>query len=299
MRRSAAYGARAPCKPSMPNEKVAAPVPACAAWPPVPTLANLRTKAPLDDLCSTAAPSPAFTAASPPCSPGSPKSESHLLSSDVDGFALPDAEGSGGGGAAVGGFVLTGGSTLRSLLTELVRVEAQRGAAQASAPPPLAPGLEDCPSAALARANPLPLWCTTAMLRNIPNKYTRDMLAVRLHEDGFQFDLDFLYMPVDFKHKCNMGYAFMNFRTPEACARFAAMYHLADSRQKLPGFRSGKVCEVSPAHCQGREENVLRLVGSPVMAQLIDIEKPEWLPVVFDAYGRCFPVCRQSVGCRA
>lgn len=147
------------------------------------------------------------------------------------------------------------------------------------------------PSPTLTR---LPSWCTTAMLRNIPNKYTRDMLTARLHEDGFKYDLDFLYMPVDFKHKCNMGYAFVNFRSPEACARFAAEYHTADSRKKLPGFRSGKVCEVTAARCQGREENVMRLLGSPVMLQLLEMDKPEWLPVVFTIHGECSVVCRPS-----
>jgi len=128
------------------------------------------------------------------------------------------------------------------------------------------------------------------MLRNIPNKYTRDMLLDRLDKDGFKHDIDFAYMPVDFKHKCNMGYAFLNFRSEEACTRFAAQYHLADSRLKLPGFNSSKVCEVSAANCQGRDENVMRLLRSPVMTQLLTLGEADWLPALINEDGALKPL---------
>lgn len=145
----------------------------------------------------------------------------------------------------------------------------------------------------IAEAGPpckLPANCTTVMLRNIPNKYTQDMVVDRIHMDGFKGDLDFIYLPVDFKHKCNVGYVFVNFRSTEACERFANMYHRARTSYKLPGFRSKKICEVSPARHQGCEENVRRLQHSPVMVQLA--ERPEWLPRVFDERGSMldFPV---------
>lgn len=136
----------------------------------------------------------------------------------------------------------------------------------------------------------LPAGCTTVMLRNIPNKYSREKLAAQLHEDGFSGDMDFLYLPIDFRNKCNVGYAFVSFRTAEACTRFAASYHLRNAVDKLPGFKSKKVCEVSEARCQGREENVRRLQSSSVMQQLAG--KPEWLPALFDEQGQQqeFPV---------
>mmetsp|Transcript_60973 Transcript_60973/g.132231 ORF Transcript_60973/g.132231 Transcript_60973/m.132231 type:complete len:351 (+) Transcript_60973:109-1161(+) len=136
----------------------------------------------------------------------------------------------------------------------------------------------------------LPEGTTTVMLRNIPNKYTQEMLMEKLNTGGFRGDIDFIYLPIDFKNKCNVGYTFLNFRTEAACMRFAAEYHNADSSKKLPGFKSKKVCEVSPARCQGREENVRRLQGSPVMAELVG--KPEWLPMVFNEQGESegFPV---------
>merc|ERR1719199_1818495 len=73
------------------------------------------------------------------------------------------------------------------------------------------------PSGLLAMHHPHvpPQSYTTVMLRNIPNKYTRDMLVEQLKwQLAGQFD--FLYLPTDFRNKCNVGYAFINFCTQEA-----------------------------------------------------------------------------------
>lgn len=126
--------------------------------------------------------------------------------------------------------------------------------------------------------------CTTVMLRNIPNKYNRDKLSAQLRTAGYGLEVDFIYMPIDFRNKCNVGYAFLNFRTHAACTRFAAEFHGQNSADKLPGFRSKKVCEVSEARYQGRQENVHRLQASQVMAELAG--KPDWMPLLFDAEGK-------------
>jgi hypothetical protein len=130
----------------------------------------------------------------------------------------------------------------------------------------------------------LPRGTTTAMLRNIPNKYTQLGLVSRLYEGGYRGLLDFIYLPIDFKNKCNVGYAFVNFRTAEACARFANEYHGSNSRDKLPGYNSKKICEVSAARYQGCDENVRRLQISSVMPELM--ATPEWLPKLFDEAGK-------------
>jgi len=130
---------------------------------------------------------------------------------------------------------------------------------------------------------------TTVMLRNIPNKYTREMLVKQLNVE-FNGQFDFMYLPIDFRNKCNVGYGFINFRTPEVCESFVSKFHGVDVRKCLPGLNSKKIVEVTPARVQGRSENVRRLRNSPVMNQLQ--EHPEWMPLLFDkdGYEEIFPL---------
>jgi hypothetical protein len=51
---------------------------------------------------------------------------------------------------------------------------------------------------------------TTIMIKNIPNKYSQSML-LDLIDKQHRMHYDFFYLPIDFKNKCNMGYAFINF----------------------------------------------------------------------------------------
>lgn len=127
---------------------------------------------------------------------------------------------------------------------------------------------------------------TTVMLRNIPNKYTRDMLVKQLQAE-LKGQFDFLYLPIDFKNRCNVGYCFINFRTIEVRERFVEAFDGVEVRKCLPGLNSKKVAEVAPARVHGLDDNVKRLRNSPVMNELMD--HPEWMPLVFDEDGREVP----------
>ena len=56
---------------------------------------------------------------------------------------------------------------------------------------------------------------TTVMVKNIPNKYTQRNL-LDLIDTTYAGAYDFFYLPIDFKNKCNLGYAFINFRQPSS-----------------------------------------------------------------------------------
>merc|ERR1719188_418000 len=127
---------------------------------------------------------------------------------------------------------------------------------------------------------------TTVMLRNIPNRYTRNMLAERL-DQGYQGQYDFVYLPIDFNSKCNVGYAFINFRMPAVAAKFISEFHGAKTATKLPGFSSAKVCEVSYARVQGRDANMENLHDERFIDKLN--EKPEWQPLFYDDKGKEIP----------
>merc|ERR1719163_743449 len=103
---------------------------------------------------------------------------------------------------------------------------------------------------------------TTVMLRNVPNKYTTDMLKQMLDEEGYASCYDFLYLPMDFRNRVNIGYAFINFRSPDLARGFSVAFEGFD-RWVYP---SKKVCEVAWSHPhQGLGEHVERYRNSPVM----------------------------------
>jgi hypothetical protein len=74
---------------------------------------------------------------------------------------------------------------------------------------------------------------------------------------------DFMYLRIDFKSGCNVGYAFINF------ADVGGMIALIDriERRCWLGYRSGKAAEISYATIQGREALVQKFRNSSVMQE--------------------------------
>merc|ERR1719424_199638 len=117
---------------------------------------------------------------------------------------------------------------------------------------------------------------TSVMLRNIPNKYTQRMLLSVVHDIGFtQESFDFFYLPIDFRNKCNVGYAFINFLQPDLARRF---FKALDGYQ-LRAFNSDKVCAVAWARVQGLQANVEHYRNSPIAGVPI----PQYRPLLFKA----------------
>jgi len=86
---------------------------------------------------------------------------------------------------------------------------------------------------------------TTVMIRNIPIKYTDNILINALEE--FKGKYDCLYMPYDYEKKGNKGYAFINFVNPLHILYF----HEKFCGKKWPLFESSKICELNSANFQG------------------------------------------------
>ncbi|KAF2128382.1 hypothetical protein P153DRAFT_386503 [Dothidotthia symphoricarpi CBS 119687] len=103
---------------------------------------------------------------------------------------------------------------------------------------------------------------TTIMLRNIPNKMDWMSLKAILDEVCFG-TYDFLYLRIDFKSGCNVGYAFINF------ADVGGMIALVDSIESRcwRAYKSTKAAEVSYATIQGREALVQKFRNSSVMQE--------------------------------
>ena len=116
---------------------------------------------------------------------------------------------------------------------------------------------------------------TTLMIRNIPNKYNQAMMLDLLNR-SYAGQYDFFYLPIDFKNKCNLGYAFVNFK----CAKQTAAFYKEFHKQKWEEFNSRKVCEVTYARVQGKDAMVEHFKNSR-----FPCENEEYLPLVFDTDG--------------
>ncbi|KAK1290435.1 Protein terminal ear1 [Acorus calamus] len=135
---------------------------------------------------------------------------------------------------------------------------------------------------------------TTVMIKNIPNKYSQKLLlnmldnhCVHCNEKMSVVDgdhqqqqkqqpfssYDFVYLPIDFNNKCNVGYGFVNMTSPEATWRLYKAFH----DQPWEVFNSRKICEVTYARLQG-----LKALKEHFKNSKFACDTDEYLPVVFD-----------------
>ncbi|XP_024384711.1 protein MEI2-like 5 isoform X2 [Physcomitrium patens] len=116
---------------------------------------------------------------------------------------------------------------------------------------------------------------TTLMIKNIPNKYTSKMLlaAIDEHHRG---TYDFIYLPIDFKNKCNVGYAFINMMSPSRIVPF----YKAFNGKKWEKFNSEKVASLAYARIQGKAALVAHFQNSSLMN-----EDKRCRPILFHSDG--------------
>ncbi|KAJ1502671.1 hypothetical protein HMI54_008788 [Coelomomyces lativittatus] len=116
---------------------------------------------------------------------------------------------------------------------------------------------------------------TTIMIRNIPNKYSQQMLLDFINE-SHKGQYDFLYLRMDFKNRCNVGYAFCNLISVHALCSFAQRV----IGKKWTRFNSDKVCMLSYANIQGKQALIEKFRNSSVMD-----EHPTYRPKIFITSG--------------
>eukprot|EP00903_Cladosiphon_okamuranus_P021478 g19745.t1 len=116
---------------------------------------------------------------------------------------------------------------------------------------------------------------TTIMVRNIPNKYTQTMLLQEI-DASYRGAYDFFYLPIDFKNKCNVGYAFINFIDYRRIVPFFREFNA----QRWKNFNSEKVCAISYARIQGKASMISRFQNSSLMEK-----DGEYRPLIFHSAG--------------
>ena len=98
---------------------------------------------------------------------------------------------------------------------------------------------------------------------------------------------DFFYLPIDFKNKCNVGYAFINMVRPEYIPPLVEELH----GKKWPKFNSEKICNVAYGRIQGKSALVQHFQNSSLLH-----EDKRCRPILFHSNGtlageqECFPV---------
>jgi len=117
---------------------------------------------------------------------------------------------------------------------------------------------------------------TSLMVRNIPNKYTQRMFLDEIRAGGHGDKIDFFYLPIDFKNKCNRGYAFINFIKSSDIGPFFRQY----STKPWKNFNSEKLCAIKYARIQGKVAMIKRFENSALMEK-----EDEFRPLVFDNKG--------------
>ncbi|KAJ9685930.1 hypothetical protein PVL29_015017 [Vitis rotundifolia] len=117
---------------------------------------------------------------------------------------------------------------------------------------------------------------TTLMIKNIPNKYTSKMLLAAIDENH-RGTYDFLYLPIDFKNKCNVGYAFINMVSPSHIIPF----YEAFNGKKWEKFNSEKVASLAYARIQGKAALVTHFQNSSLMN-----EDKRCRPILFHSEGQ-------------
>jgi len=116
---------------------------------------------------------------------------------------------------------------------------------------------------------------TTLMIRNIPNKYSQKMLLAAVDE-RHKGQYDFFYLPIDFKNKCNVGYAFINFID---CINIVSFYEEFHGK-KWEKFNSEKICAITYARIQGKLALIAHFQNSSLMC-----EDRKCRPIIFHSDG--------------
>ncbi|XP_027150347.1 protein terminal ear1-like [Coffea eugenioides] len=137
-------------------------------------------------------------------------------------------------------------------------------------PPPTAPVKEDSAFCSY----------TTVMIKNIPNQYRRNdlMQLLDIYCKNYDLEYDFLYLPMDFWRKDNLGYAFVNFTSATAAKKIKDLLHgyvWCGNKIQDGIIHSKKICEMSWAHIQGRDALIKHFLDSYFTCDNI-----EYLPVV-------------------
>lgn len=129
---------------------------------------------------------------------------------------------------------------------------------------------------------------TTLMIRNVPNQYHRGHFMQELDRLGFCGKYDFVYLPIDRQTQWNVGYAFVNFESPEECDKCMKAMD-GHKFKKLDAGHQQRYAQVAVAHLQGIEANLTHFQNTAVFSSgsgmLQPWVRPSSMPVLQAKHG--------------
>ena len=108
---------------------------------------------------------------------------------------------------------------------------------------------------------------TTIMIKNIPNKFNRDLL-LNIIDQNFKGAYDLFILPTDSKNYKNFGYSFINFTS----FYYIPYFYFIFNGKKWSSTNSLKVCEITYSKIQGRN-NLLSHYSSKITFRNDDAKK--------------------------
>lgn len=118
---------------------------------------------------------------------------------------------------------------------------------------------------------------TTLMLCGIPCRQKVDQVISAINKAGFGNTYDLLYMPAKRPRiSQNLGYAFINFKTPEAAVAFGEAF----DNFRFPSTSSNKTCHTKRACHQGYHENFNRYMKQCAVGCLVTFDDDKQLAQV-------------------
>ena len=100
---------------------------------------------------------------------------------------------------------------------------------------------------------------TTVMIKNIPNKFNRDML-LNIIDKNFKGAYDIFILPTDVNRYKNFGYSFINF----TCSYYIPNFYYLFNGKKWSNTNSQKMCEITYSKIQGRN-NLLQHYSNKII----------------------------------
>ena len=108
---------------------------------------------------------------------------------------------------------------------------------------------------------------TTIMIKNIPNKFTRDLL-LKIIDQNFKGAYDLFILPTDVNRYKNFGYAFINF----SCSYYIPYFYGLFNGKKWGSTNSQKICEITYSKIQGKN-NLLSHYSNKIIFRNDDVKK--------------------------